>query len=126
MNIKKLPISRRRGQVMLLSVIAIGGTLLGVTTLAGLLMTYQLHGMSDAANSAKAIFAADTGLDWGFYQGAHPTSTDPAPVLLNGSDFSLSCYDSASAEVDCRNPSVTTIRSVGHAGTSYRALEASF
>ena len=111
---------------MLLSIIAIGGTLIAATTLAGLLMTYQLHGMSGIADSAKAIFAADTGLDWGLYQNVHPTSTDPAPSLSNGTDFSLRCYNSASIEVDCRDASANTIRSVGHMGTSYRALEIGF
>ena len=116
----------RRGQVMLLSVIAITGTLLGATTLSGLLMVYQLRGTSDSGNSAKAIFAADAGLDWGLYQNVYPTSSDPAPSLSNGADFTLTCYDSTSVEISCRDASVASIRSVGHAGNSYRALEVSF
>lgn len=118
-------VKQKNGQVMLLSVLALGGTILGATTLASLLMTYQLHGTSDVANSAKAIFAADTGVDWGLYQAAKPTSTDPAPSLLNDSAFTLTCYDLSSNTIDCRNASTVTIRSVGQSGSSYRAFELS-
>jgi hypothetical protein len=117
---------KRKGQVMLMSIIAISGTLLGATTLAGLLMIYQLHGSTDSGNSAKAIFAADTGIDWGMYQNIYPTSTDPAPRMSNGGEFTLTCSDASGDAIDCTMPSVKVIRSVGHAGTSYRALEVSF
>lgn len=116
----------KKGQVMILSILAIGGTILGATTIAGLLMVYQLRSTSDVANSAKAIFAADTGIDWMLYQFSKPSSTDPAPAFSNGASFTATCYDSSSRIVDCRNASAVTFRSVGRSGTSYRALELNF
>ena len=48
---------------MILTVLALGGAVLGATTVAGLLMLYQLRQTSDMANSARAIFAADAGTE---------------------------------------------------------------
>lgn len=108
---------------MIMTVLALGGTLLGATAIAGLLMVYQLHSTSDVGNSAKAIFAADTGIEWGIYQFFKPTSTDPAPVLSNGATFTVTCYDVSSAEISCRNASTVTVHSVGQSHGSYRAFE---
>lgn len=55
------------GQVMVLTVLALGGTLLGLTGIAGLLMVYQIRQATDLANSSKAIFAADAGIEWALY-----------------------------------------------------------
>lgn len=116
----------KKGQVMILSVLALGGTILGATTIAGLLMVYQLRSTSDIANSAKAIFAADTGIDWMLYQFSKPSSTDPQPAFSNGASVTAICYDSSSSVVDCRGSSAATFRSIGRSGSSYRALELNF
>ncbi len=108
---------------MILSVLTLGGTILGATTIAGLLMLYQLRATSDTANSTKAIFAADAGADWGVYQFLHPLSSDPAPKFSNGASFTVTCYDSSAATIDCRDPSAVVIRSAGRSGNAYRALE---
>ena len=63
-----LNLKPKSGQVMLITVVALSGTLLGATTIAGLLMLYQLRQASDIANSAKAIMAADAGLEWRIYK----------------------------------------------------------
>lgn len=49
---------------MLLTILALGGAILGATTIAGILMLYQIRATTDAENSAKAIFAADAGTQW--------------------------------------------------------------
>lgn len=116
----------KKGQVMILSVLALGGTMLGATTIAGLLMVYQLRSTSDVANSAKAIFAADAGMEWMLYQFVKPSSTDAQPIFSNGASFQVTCSDSSSRAVDCRNRSAVTFRSVGRSSNSYRALELSF
>ena len=46
-----------------MSVMMLGGILLSATAIAGLLMKYQIRQTNDAANSAKALFAADAGLE---------------------------------------------------------------
>ncbi len=54
---------RRNGQVMILSVMMLGGILLSGAAIAGLLMLYQIKASNDVVASAKAVFAADTGLE---------------------------------------------------------------
>lgn len=108
---------------MILSVLAIGGTMLGATTIAGLLMTYQIRSTSDATNSAKAIFAADAGIDWGTYLHIKPASADPAPVFSNGAEVTVTCFTTSYVPTDCRATSTGIIRSVGRVNNSYRAFE---
>src|SRR3989338_6054344 len=76
------------GQVMLLSMLILGGILLGASTLAGLLMLYQIRQTSNASLSAQAIFAADTGIEWGLYCVVKIKPLDcasvPKPVMTNG------------------------------------------
>jgi hypothetical protein len=58
---------KRSGQAMLIAVLSLGGAILGATTVAGLLTLYQIRATTDTANSAKAIFAADTGTEWALF-----------------------------------------------------------
>lgn len=117
---------RCSGQAMILTVLALGGTMLGATTIAGLLMIYQLRQATDLGNSAKAIFAADTGIEWGLYQIVKPDGSATAPIMRNGAAFSLVCYDDSGASVECQNGAVASIQSVGTAGGVSRAFQASF
>ncbi len=55
------------GQAMLLTILTLGGAILGATTIAGLLMIYQLRQTTDSENSARAIFAADAGVECSLY-----------------------------------------------------------
>ncbi|MBI4991774.1 MAG: hypothetical protein HZB99_00970 [Candidatus Harrisonbacteria bacterium] len=54
----------RNGQVMLITVLAMSGTIIAATTISGILMLYQLRQATDVVGTTKAIFAADTGLEW--------------------------------------------------------------
>lgn len=86
-------IKLNKGQAMILAVLALGGAILGATTIAGLLMTYQIHQTTDFANSAKAIFAADSGVECGLYNFAGPAGhsavpcPDPSLPLANGATY---------------------------------------
>lgn len=108
---------------MILSILTLGAVMLGATTIAGFLVIYQIRATSDIADSAKAIFAADAGIDWGLYQYSKATSTTPAPVLSNNSSYAVNCYDASLNSIDCRNASTSVIRSSGRSGTSDRAFE---
>ncbi|GEM_PF-1253054 len=85
--------SGQAGQAMILAILALGGAILGATTIAGLLMTYQIRQTTDFANSAKAIFAADTGVECGLYNYAGPLGhllalcPDPGLPLANGATY---------------------------------------
>lgn len=114
----------KKGQIMLLSVLTLGMIMLGATAIAGLLTVYQIRMSSNVTDSAKAIFAADAGLDWGIYQFTRPTSSDQAPVFSNGASFTATCYDSSLNQLDsCANSSTSVIRSFGRSGALSRVFE---
>lgn len=100
-----------KGQAMILAVLAIGGSILGATTIAGLLTLFQIRESTDAINSARAIFAADSGIECGLYSlfknGSCPLSFD----LSNGSSYQ--------ATVD---PGTFTVISRGFAANARRAF----
>lgn len=104
---------------MLLTLLAIGGTLLGAATVAGMLVVYQVRQSADAASSAKAIFAADAGIEWGLYQFFGGATSTPAPVLGNGASFTVTCAPAN----DCRSATSTAIQALGTASNVARALE---
>ena len=111
---------------MILTVLVLGGTILGATTIAGLLTVYQIRQTTDLGNSAKAIFAADTGIEWGLYQFFKPTGPASLPVLSNGSIVRIICSNSLGTVVLCADPSVSSIRTVGTSLKASRALQLSF
>ncbi len=109
----------QRGQVLILTVLSIGGVLLGATTIAGLLVTYQIRQATDLANSGRAIFAADAGIEWGLYQFFHPGTSRFAPVFSNGASSTTTCLPIA----DCGDIGTRVVRVVGKAANAGRALE---
>ncbi len=114
--------NNRRGQAILLTLVAIGGVLVGAITIAGTLVVYQLRQSSDAGNSAKAIFASDAGIEWGLYQFFQGGTETQAPVMGNGATFTLTCLP----ESNCAATSTLSIKSLGRSGNVGRALELSF
>jgi len=117
---------------MILTVLALGGTLLGATTIAGLLTLNQIRNSTNLANSAKAIFAADAGMEWGLYNslcgdaGRAPCPQEPLGTFGNGATVKVTCVNGANAAVDCTDPDIAGLRSVGAAAGSSRAFEVSF
>lgn len=103
----------RRGQVMLSTVLILSGTILGATAIAGLLMLYQVRQSTNIGDSAKAIFAADAGLEYEFYR-KYKDAGYIAPTLTNGASFATTLIGT------------TTVQSVGSAGEVVRAFEATF
>lgn len=103
---------------MLLTLLALGGTLFGATTIAGLLVVYQIRQSGDAADSARAIFAADAGIEWGLYQ-FFKDGTAPRPEFTNGAAFTLTCAPNA----DCTSSSTAQLKSLGTSKGVARALE---
>jgi hypothetical protein len=96
--------NQKNGQSMLIAVLAFSGAILGATTIAGLLMLYQIRATRDLGNSAKAIFAADAGVEWAlfdFYCDATSSSRcmgaqreqEPVGALGNDATVQVTCYD---------------------------------
>ncbi|MDP3052353.1 MAG: hypothetical protein Q8N22_00100, partial [bacterium] len=111
-RIKEYSSNRKGGQVMLLTVLILGSAILSASTIAGYLMTLKIRASSDIANSAKAIFAADAGVEWELYK-LFKDSNYPKPSLSNNANFTSS-NDGA------------VIKSIGRSGNSFRAFEIEF
>ena len=97
---------------MLLTVLVLSSTLLSVALIAGLLMLFQIRQAGDATNSAKAVFAADSGIEWWFYnaKGLVPSINTSSVAFNNGQSFEIINLGSGKAKV------------IGQAGNSKRAF----
>lgn len=125
---------RTSGQVIILTILILGGTLLSTASVAALLLVYQIRQSTDFGNSGKAIFAADSGIEWALYNHFKP---DSSRLFVKGSgnvwqaDFEngatgrVTCFQD-SAQLDCANPNVNVIRSVGTSNETSRAFRLSF
>ncbi len=126
----------RSGQAMLIAVLSLGGAILGATTVAGFLTLYQIRATTDTANSAKAIFAADAGVEWAlfnYYCGTTnpprctlaPDTDYPVPTFANGAAMEANCYtsdDGSGATTTCSDPAAATAILTGIANGSERAF----
>ena len=120
---------RRQGQAMLLAVLTLGATMLAVTTIAGLLMVYQIRQVSDSGNSAKAVFAADSGAEWAlynFFEQSGQSIEIPPMGFSNGATAAVTCYDASSAQGLCTATTSVEAISKGSAGNTKRAFLATF
>ncbi len=115
----------RTGQAMLIAVLALGGAVLGATTIAGFLMAYQIRQTTDFTNSAKAIFAADAGTEWALYNYFVNSST-PMFALSNGATTTVTCVDDAGGNVACGDSTAAQAISRGFAADAARAFLATF
>ena len=101
---------------MLLTVILLSGVVLASTSLAGLLILYQLRQATDAKDSMRAIFAADAGLEWAFYNETRATpQAYPYTMTLTNGDKVTVTYNSSSP---------LPIKTIGQSGRSARAFQA--
>lgn len=115
---------------MMLTVLTLGGALLGATTIAGLLMLFQVRQGADVNQSAKALFAADAGIEWGLYNLLcaddplkQPCPLPEQPEFSNGASVEVTCLDDAGEEVpDCNSSSTVTIKSLGRSANVARAF----
>jgi hypothetical protein len=133
----------RSGQAMLIAVLSLGGAILGATTVAGLLTLYQLRAANDSQNSAKAIFAADSGVEWTLFDyycgtinpsrcaggapdgGTIVPSADSLPSFTGGSGatISVACTDINGNPSVCSDVSTTVSAiTIGTSGSSKRAF----
>lgn len=131
---------------MILAALALGGALLSISSIAGLLMVYQLRQTTDLENSTRAIMAADSGMEWGLYQyfqvpqsEAQPTDSGYNPYSgwstypLGISSVEVSCYalNSSALLPNCSKPSdpsilAPSVQAVGSANAASRAFRLYF
>jgi len=111
---------------MLIAVLSLGGAMLAATTIAGLLILYQLRSTTNSVHSSESIFAADTGIEWALYDyycGVYgKPSCPPASVtssrLSNGAAITVTCYDSHNDTTNCNNTSTDPVSYAVSKGTS--------
>ncbi|MCX6813275.1 MAG: hypothetical protein NTV77_02190 [Candidatus Azambacteria bacterium] len=103
--------NNQKGIALLLTVIIISIVLLIATLIANVVVT-QLKLAGDINDSATAIYAADSGVEWQLYQIRNGVSV-PAPAISNGATVSVT--------VAGASPNFT-IKSLG----SYRAVKRQF
>ena len=121
---------KHSGQAMLIAVLTLGGAILGATTIAGLLMLYQIRATTDTANSAKAITAADSGVECALFNFFCADDGRCAPggapacsyTLGNGTGLVTTCYDGAGDVVACADASSTAAVTDGTSGSSERSF----
>ena len=117
-----------KGQIMMLSVLMIGTSILVFSSIAGYLMLQRLRAASNSVDSTKAIFAADSGIECGLYAVNFASTTNPRSVECNtDSSTSTLKFDddhiSVAAQANYSDSGViTSIKSIGTASKSNRAF----
>lgn len=117
-----------KGQVMLLTILIVSGTILGATTLAGLLMVYQTRQATNFGQSLQALFAADTGLEWQLYR-KFQKADYPEPVFspeVNASFVTRYNASSSLESVGCAGALMDGVRPGGCPRPVTRAFELIF
>jgi hypothetical protein len=106
------------GQAMLILVLILGATMLGVTTIAGYVSLQKIRTATDIVDSTKAIYAADSGVEWCFYEKFFlATGTSTPPCAANVGDIKFDNGASVSV-VEQDNE----VKSIGTANRAYRAF----
>lgn len=124
----------QKGQVIILTILILGGTLLSTASIAALLMLYQIRQSTDFGNSGKAIFAADSGIEWALYNHFKPGGSNlytlgenqsMEATFSNGATGRVTCFKD-DTRVFCDDEGINVIRSVGSSGEASRAFRLSF
>lgn len=122
---------------MLILTLFIGVSVAVGIAIAGSLTVAQIRQARGIANSTKAIFAADAGLEWGLCAIVHPNPSAPQPVCpqevfdpdpsrcpVNEPTFENGAE--VDVKVECRGNLPLRIISTGSVGDTVRVLELGF
>ena len=73
---------------MLLTVLILGGVIIGAASLVSSLIIYKIRQATDVANSGKAVFAADAGVEYELLRNLKSGEGNrPCPTFKNGARF---------------------------------------
>ena len=121
---------RQKGQVILLTLLFIGSSILIFSTIAGYIMIQRIRATSDTMDSTKAIFAADSGTECMLFKYASTTENRSSLDCNTASSGFLSFDDNfVSVYTEIASSSVGTssyIKSVGTSNRSKRAFYLGF
>ena len=104
--------NRETGQAMLILIMVLGATMLGVTTIAGYVSLQKIRTATDIVDSTKSIYAADAGVGWWLYKSFSSQQ--------NASDAQQPTFSNDTVLEVQEFPEL--VKSIGHAGRSYRAF----
>ncbi|MDD3614108.1 MAG: hypothetical protein PHF40_00070 [Candidatus Pacebacteria bacterium] len=114
---KEKQLKNQQGQAMLITMLILMSSFL-ISMALGSLVLYELKSMIFTGESVKALYAAESGLEWQLYQVNHSTGEgeeSARPIMTNGTSFTVTLISN--------NEGYITIRSVGKSINTYRALE---
>lgn len=100
---------------MLITILILSAAFL-IAMALGSLVLYELRSMVFTGESIKALYAAESGLEWKLFEKIKNEIIE-SPTMINGSSYDVSVSTL---------PTGTQIKSIGQSGNNYRALEASF
>lgn len=121
----KIFIKEERGSILIFAVLMLSVILTITLTLVSIFAP-KLRSISETASSVKAIYTADSALEWCLYNNRHPAASIPAPVMSNNATYTI--LDSAGNSSDC-NPQPAqpldyrTIGSYGGVNRSFQVTE---
>jgi len=105
----------QKGQALLVTMLILMASFLIGMVLGGLVL-YELKSMIFTGESVKALYAAESGLEYELYR-QNKGETIAEPIMINGTSFTLSSHTEGG---------YTVITSVGKSINTYRALEVLF
>jgi len=117
----------KKGQVMIIVSLVLGGVMLTSIVIGGILISNQIRQAGNITSSAKALYAADAALEWGMYQFYKNNIPDAgSPSFTNNSTYTTLCYSGASSVPCTAGGNITDIVGKGTFGKVSRAFQISF
>lgn len=118
---------------MLIITVFLSVSIAVVTAIAGFRTTIQVRQSAGVSASAKAIFAADAGLEWGLCAVVHPVGGAPCPLNpdplecpTSSPGFIYNPNVTVAVNLTCVGATPRKLTATGRAGTAVRVLELDF
>lgn len=84
-----------KGQLMITTVLILGGVVISAASLLGFLIVHKLRQVTDITDSAKAVFASDAGREWEYWQAlklGERLSLSDCPHFNNNAGFKTAVW----------------------------------
>lgn len=127
--------NNEKGQIILLSIMILGGVMIGSATIGSYLLRLQINQVNEATESTNALFAADAGLEavsWCFFHEDECSATQRGPDTFCPEDNSPTInFDdpSVSVQTRCRwdkDNGEVEVRAQGFKASTTRILETTY
>lgn len=112
---------KERGSILIFAVLMLGVILTITLTLASIFVP-KIRSAAETTHSVKAIYAADSAIEWCLYNNRHPVPPIPSPAMSNNSAYTI--LDSGGGASDC-SAQPLDYRAIGTYGGVNRSFEVS-